>query len=519
MNSANNMRNISLTRDNGGAVRLSRREFARRAGITGAGLLFLSSSSCRNATEIVDTLSPSGNAAEIPDSSNKEKLSRPTGWSKESHGNDLMPNYSVVFPNGKVNRLNITVSSTDWVAMQENLAEIFRGTGQPGGGLQPQPPGGQQQPPPVPGGGGGDFGIENPVWVSADIEFEGITWTKVGLRYKGNSSLRSGYQKGTTKLPLKLDFDQFEDAYPEINNQRFFGFKQLTLSNAFSDGSYMRDALTASLLDEAGLIAARTAYYEIFLDYGQGQVNLGLYVAIEVIDDTVITRALGDDSGNIYEGDGPGTSLAKGVTIAQIQASFQKENNTETADWSDIRELWGILHSTERNINAVAWRARLEAAFDVDAFLEWLAIAAVLQHWDTYGSMSHNFYLYHDPVSGRLIWISWDHNMVLGIGGGAGGPGGQSVSLDRENVGANWPLIRFLLDDPVYYTRYLDFMADFIRDIFDQERLKQQIQSTADLIAPFISSRISFDAAVQQLINNISQRHQAAEVFLTTQGK
>ena len=34
------------------------------------------------------------------------------------------------------------------------------------------------------------------------------------------------------------------------------------------------------------------------IDHGEGPVSVGLYTAIEVIDDTVIERTFGDDSGN-----------------------------------------------------------------------------------------------------------------------------------------------------------------------------------------------------------------------------
>ncbi|MFC1592032.1 CotH kinase family protein [Thermodesulfobacteriota bacterium] len=42
------------------------------------------------------------------------------------------------------------------------------------------------------------------------------------------------------KLPFNLDFDEFEDRFPEIRNQRFYGFKKLALLNAFLDKSLMR---------------------------------------------------------------------------------------------------------------------------------------------------------------------------------------------------------------------------------------------------------------------------------------
>ena len=99
-----------------------------------------------------------------------------------------------------------------------------------------------------------------------------------------------GWRSGTGKLPLKLDFDEFEDEYPEINNQRFYGFKQLSLANGYKDASLMRDAASAQILEDAGLLVAETAFYEVILDYGEGPVSLGLYTMIEVIDDTAIER-------------------------------------------------------------------------------------------------------------------------------------------------------------------------------------------------------------------------------------
>jgi spore coat protein H len=373
-----------------------------------------------------------------------------------------------------------------------------------------------------------DITPENPMWVPAAIEFNGLTWTNVGVRYKGNSSLRSGWRSGSLKLPLKLDFDEFEGEDPEIENQRFYGFKQLSLSNAFSDSTYMRDAIAADILEEAGLVAAETAYYEVILDYGEGPVNLGLYIMIEVIDDTVIERFFSDDSGNIYEGDGPGASLAEG-TFSQIQNSFLKENNQQNADWSDVEGLYNILHSTQRTSDPEAWRESLESVFDVDVFLDWLAISAVIQHWDTYGQMSHNFYIYHDPDTDLLNWISWDHNQVL-AGGGMGRPGGarapgggvgRDVSLGREEVGQNWPLIRYLLDDPVYHSRYIDYIEETISGAFNPETLEEKCQELAELIAPYAakeSGEAAFESTVQELINRIYERYQTASNFLATEG-
>lgn len=518
---------------------------------------------CNGEQAGTDATNPTTSSEEITAETDQD-TSRPAGWTAETHSNDTEPNYEVVFPQDKVNQITITIAPEDWEAMQADMTELFGEAGQgggPGGGFG-GPPGGEGFQPPAdgelpegfqppadgelpegfqppgggPGFGGGDFTTENPMWVAATIEFDGNTWTNVGVRYKGNSSLRSGWSEGTLKLPFKLDFDEFEDDYPEIADQRFYGFKQLSLSNSFSDSSYMRDSITYDLLEEAGLVAAETAFYEVILDYGEGPVSLGLYTMVEVIDDTVIERSFSNDSGNIYEGDGTAASLAEG-TFDQIADSFQKENNEDEADWSDIESLYEALHSEQRTTNPEAWRAELEAIFDVNTFLEWLALSAVIQHWDTYGAMTHNFYLYNNPDTGLLTWISWDHNMVLGSGpGGSNGPNNQannannqgpggrmgpgSVTLDKENVDDNWPLIRYLLDDPVYHALYMEHVQETTNGLFNPDELAAKYQQIAELIAPYAaadSSAEAFETAVQELTDRTYEQYETAVSFLATQ--
>ena len=487
-------------------------------------------------------------------SAENDGVARPAGWTEETHSNDADPNYDLVFPQDQVNQMTITISPENWEAMQANMIELMGEPGQGGFGGRPpegfdgQPPEGFSppagfdgeppegfQPPaggqfPGRGGGPGDLVSENPMWVEATIEFNGLVWTNVGVRYKGNSSLASAWRSGDDKMPLKLDFDEFEDEYPEIDNQRFYGFKQLSLATNFSDASFMRETVAYDLLEAAGLPAAETAFYEIILDHGDGSQSLGLYTLVEVVDDTVVDRVFGSDDGNIYEGDGPGTTLAE-ETRGRIEANFQKENNKDEADWSDIEALYEALHDESRLSDPAAWRAELEALFNVPDFLHWLALSAAIQHWDSYGAMSHNFYLYHDPETDQLQWISWDHNQVLGslpgdragepAQGAPGAPGNRpggmgQISLDKADVGDDWPLIRFLLDDPVYHEMYIDYLREVATQL-DPDALAARYQELAALLQPYAAADIgadSFAAAVQALTDATYQRAQLLEEFL-----
>lgn len=500
-----------------------------------------------------------------------QDVARPEGWTEESHGNDADPNYDTVFPQDKVNTVTITIAPEEWQAMMDDMTALagefgvggFPGgfPGDFGGQISLEGAGGQLPPgdaglfvpgqrPPVgqggpggPGGFGGDFFTENPMWVTADITFDGQVWTNVGIRFKGNSSLSSTWRGGIYKLPFKIDFDEFEDDYPEIKNQRFYGFKELSFSSNWSDDSLLREKVTADVFREAGLAASQTAFYAVYVDHGDGPVYFGLYTAVEVVEDTVIETQFADDSGNAYKPEGAAATFAAGTFDEE---EFDKQTNEDEADYSDVQALYDILNSTTRTSDPEAWRAELESVFDVDTFLLWLAANTVVQNWDTYGQMSHNFYLYHDPESGLLTWIPWDNNMALseGMGGGRGGrpgmagmggvPGGGSatgsMSFEKSGVTSDWPLVRYLLDVPDYYAAYVAYVDEVSSGAFEPSKMIATYQALHDLIAPYVigengeqdgysnlSSPDAFETALDTLIEHVQQRYAAAQEFVTSQ--
>ncbi len=457
-----------------------------------------------------------------------DEIARPDGWSDETHSKSADPNYEVVFPEDEVNTMTITISPDDWQAMLDDMTATY---GELGSSRQAGIPGGGQRDPGAPAGGpaggpgggpggmgvpggqgaafGGDFTTENPIWVAATIEFEGNTWTDVGVRFKGNSSLMNAWSSGSLQLPFKLDFDEFEDENPAIDDQRFYGFKQLSLSNNSNDNTFMRDAVVSDIMAEAGIAGAETAFYELYVDYGEGPVSFGLYTMIEVIDDTVIERVFGSDDGNIYEADGTAVSLAAG-TFDGISASFQKENNEDEADWSDIEALYTALHADTRQTDPDAWKGGLEAVFDVDTFLKWLAINTVIENWDTYGAMPHNFYLYNNPETGQLTWIPWDHNEALSEGKRS------SMTFSMDAIGDEWPLISYLLADEAYYTAYVNYVDETINTVFVADEMAAKYQEIATLIEPYAIEEIGADAfaqAVQALIDHTYSQVAEAESF------
>jgi hypothetical protein len=127
---------------------------------------------------------------------------------------------------------------------------------------------------------------EDPMYVPVEVRHEGHVWTRVGMRYKGNSSLAASAGRG--KLPFRVDFDEYEDQFPEVDNQRFHGFDELTFASNWNDDSQLRECFATELLRDHGVPAARCAFYTVYIDVGEGLAYWGLDSMIEDPSDAMI---------------------------------------------------------------------------------------------------------------------------------------------------------------------------------------------------------------------------------------
>jgi hypothetical protein len=445
---------------------------------------------------------------------------RPDGWGSESHAKGADAQYERIFPDSEVQRLDIIIDADTYADMQENMTELYGAANSGGGG--------------GPGGGGpGGMSSEEPSFFPVTVQYDELTWWHVGMRYKGNSTLRSAWQRGVKKIPFRLDFDEFEETYEEIDNQRFYGFKKITFSNGYKDDSLIREKLGAEIFRDAGVKAARGAFYRIYFDIGDGNgpTYAGLYTMVEDLSNKFLDSQFGDDSGNLYKPDGPAASWSY-----FSEDNFIKKTHEEEGDWSDIEAAIEALHASAND--AEAWRTELESHFNANAYLKLLAVNQTIQNWDTYGSMTHNYYLYGDPDdNGRLLWIPWDLNecMLSSRGGPGGSDGFSGGSILLDEVGDNWPVIRYLLDDPVYAARYYEELAALLDGAFAVEKVHTRMQELHDLISPwvvgehgesspytslanseaFVNSLTSGDNA---LIPHVESRHSVVEEALRSVG-
>lgn len=486
---------------------------------------------------------------------NKSQSSKLT---EQSHTKSAKPNYSIVFPNDKVNRVDIKIDKTQWDLMMVDLKSNI-------GGADHVPPRGprnsydqktgdtrlniaenghrqRMHEGPPPGAKGMRPGIENdsihsknrgrrmgpppggtnddPIWAYCDILFNNEKWDKVGIRFKGNSSLRSAYQTGIKKLSFKLDFDQFETEFPEIKNQRFYGFKQLNLKNNYDDNSFIREKVASDLFADFGLVSPKTSFYQVFVDYGDGPIYFGLYTLVEEVDDTVIKTGFLNENGNLYKPEGRAATLANGSFRT---TEMDKKNNKKSNDYSDVKLLNTVINSLQRLENPELWKSELSEIFDVSGFIKYLAANNVIQNWDTYGVMPHNYYLYNNPSTNKLTWIAWDNNEAFQHGKM---PGALALSLDDVNEG--WPLIRYILDDEEWRNEYKKQVADFSANHFNTKKMNGIYAEYEELLKDyvigeqgekqhytFLKNKTDFTKEIEFLKQHVVERKTAVQKFLS----
>ncbi|GJM25063.1 MAG: hypothetical protein DHS20C16_14780 [Phycisphaerae bacterium] len=425
-----------------------------------------------------------------------------TDWTEATHSNNADPDYDEVFDDTMVKRFDFVVTADRWQSMLDDMTATYGELGQRGTG---------------PGLVDID---EDPIFVPAEVFYNGTQWYRVGIRFKGNSSLQSSWQQGILKLSFKMDFDEFEDDYPQIDNQRFYGFKKVSLKNNFDDRSFLREKVASDVFAAAGVPISHTAFYTLYVDHGNGPEYFGLYTLVEEVDGEVLDTQFSSDDGNLYKPEGVGASFVDGSFDEEY---FEKKTNEDEEDWTDILALFAALHDDTASTDTETWRANLESVFNVDGFLKYLAVNGIIQNWDTYGRMTQNYYLYNDPETSKLTWIPWDNNEAL-----QEGKNGGALALDFGDLQSNsWPLIEKLYADEVYKERYDDYLMEVIGEAFETASIQMLYDTYADLVGPYATTEVAgysflsgpgdFDNAIAELKTHASSRDTAVDTYLSEQ--
>jgi spore coat protein CotH len=385
------------------------------------------------------------------------------------------------------------------------------------------------------------FSTQDFTYVSARLTFDGVVYEQAGLRVKGNSSLAMAQGDA---FPFKLDMNRY------VSEQRLDGLTKINLHNNVNQPAAMNEYLSYGAFREFGVAASRTGWADITLN---GQ-SLGLYTLVEQVNDKMLDRWYDDGSADLYKPEPPAGSLGYlGDAIGDFtDVGYEADNDTDHATFLRMVK-------TIDEADVSTW----DAVIDVESVLAYFAGNVALGNWDTYVSMSHNYYLF-EATPGRMVMLPWDMNLSQGAttavcpselrNGGIGGAGGArgGGAFDPANIpeapegfmppeggfmppeggfarpgdggvptmggpgglglgSGGAPLHDGLMADATYLARYLEVLRSFLSGPGSAATLNARIDAVVDVLG----ARISSDA-VGDLRDTIASRVSALESALTT---
>ncbi len=224
-------------------------------------------------------------------------------------------------------------------------------------------------------------------YVEATLREGNLVYSNVAVHLKGSS----GSFRGVDDKPgLTLNFGTFE------SGTKFHGLKKFHLNNSVQDPTYLSEWVCGELFHAAGVPTPRAALALLELN----NRKLGLYVVLESVERDFLARYFKKTRGNVYGQPGGG----------DVSDPLERMGGDGPLDRADLKAL---ARAAEEPDAARRWE-RLQQVLDVDRFLSFMALEVMLCHWDGYTFARHNFHVYHDQDTDKMVFIPHDLDQLIG---------------------------------------------------------------------------------------------------------
>lgn len=251
---------------------------------------------------------------------------------------------------------------------------------------------------------------------TASVDYNGRHFDNIGIRTKGNLSLRSVVQmEDSDRYSFKLSFDEYV-------NQTLDGISKINLNNNYSDASYMREFLAYEFAAQMGLPTPKFSYVNVYIN----DELWGFYLAIEQVGDAYLERHFGNSYGALYKGEMTGTGSELTWLGDDPNSYTGLAQKSKTSNGNILIDMLNELNNG----------SDYEKYINVETALKYIALNVATNNTDSYiGQNKQNYYLYEDE--GVFSILPWDYNMAFGGLGGdmGGGMGGGMGEFKRDPAG------------------------------------------------------------------------------------
>jgi hypothetical protein len=268
---------------------------------------------------------------------------------------------------------------------------------------------------------------------------------RAGIKLKGAAG---SFQSFDERPGFTVHLGKFE------GDARFHGMRKFHLNNAVQDPTYLSEWTASSILREARVPATRVSHARVRIAVGAAGAadattrDMGLYVFKEAFDEAFLARHFRNADGNLYDGG----------FCQDIDADLERDEGKGEETRADLR----ALAETCRDPDMKSRWKRLEQLVDVPDFVRFLALEAMLGHWDGYAFNSNNYRLYFEPSKGaRFIPHGMDQCFQ--------DPGMSVLDMPRALVASS------VLKNPEWRSDYRKAIARLLPE-FDPARLMKRLE-------------------------------------------
>ncbi|HLP10337.1 MAG TPA: CotH kinase family protein [Flavobacteriales bacterium] len=313
-----------------------------------------------------------------------------------------------------------------------------------------------------------ETGIEH--YIKADVIIDSDTIPDVGIRFRGNSS----YDHPGLKKPIQLDFNEF------VSGQDYDGLKKLNLNNSHLDPTHMREKLMLDIFGELNLPAPRVTYSAVYFNGNY----VGLYKAMETINKDFLETFFTNDNGNLYKCEPYMSFTYEGEGQDAYYDNCEIRTNETENDWNKLVD---FIHTV--NFTSIEnFAAAIDQKFNIQAYLRAWAANMVFGNIDTYFYLPHNFYLYENPLTNKIDWITWDLSLGFGVGFAIFFKNNYDLAIDYmpDNAITERPLSYYCLKNESTRAAYFSEICSLVKTKFSMNYLSPKIDSIAAIIRPYV---------------------------------
>ena len=363
----------------------------------------------------------------------------------------------------KVWTVSLTMSAEAWAAMQPRQG-ASRGGARLAGNQFLGPPGGRN-------GTAARQGIEFD-YVHATLQINDWTFHDVAVRYKGNWSYLRAKRSGTDKISLKVDLNKY------VKGQKLAGLTTLNFQNNVTDSGRMNEVLAYRLYRDAGALAPRTTYAQVYLtvEGQQAKRSLGLYSVSENVDENFVEDRFGTRQGAIFKPVTRELFTDWGPDWAAYHQSYDPKTELTEADKQRVIALGRLVSGATDE----EFAAKIGDYVDLDDFAEYSAVLVWLANRDNAFETGQNVYVYLHPVTNRMYFIAWDQDFSFGT---------VRDKMGTLSIHSRWsghPFLSRLHKIDAFRSKYLARMTEFSERLVVPERFMRQISELGPALRPSI---------------------------------